>query len=76
MSKHAPTPMPAPRNVRGSNNPAPDTAEALRRLERAASMLCNHDHAPGFHRTAGDWDRLHAAIEDARAAVQVEGGDS
>lgn len=67
MSDHKHTP--SPRYVRGPNHPVPSVPEALRRLEHAASVLCNHDAEPGHMRTAGDWSRLHAAVEDARHAL-------
>ena len=44
---------------------------ALRRLIEAAAELSNHDRRPGKpSRTAGDWSRLHARIDEAREALK------
>lgn len=46
---------------------------ALCKLEAAATVLSNHDRIKQPTRRAGDWSRLHNAIDGARAALAAVG---
>lgn len=47
--------------------------KALRKLEATATVLSNHDRIKQPTRGAGDWSRLHNAIDDARAVLASAG---
>lgn len=48
---------------------------SLEKLEGAATILSNHDRIKQPTRSAGDWSRLHNAIDDARRTLARLAGE-
>ena len=48
--------------------------EALKDLERSASILCNFDQQKYYFRKQGDWSRCCESIRNARAVIAAQEG--
>lgn len=52
----------------------PDPIEALKDLERSASILCNYDQQKYYFRKQADWSRTRESIRIARAVIAAQEG--